>query len=183
MDYHAVFPIMHNCRSVTQRFQIWCTEVWPMHNVDAHIFSAIKMIDVKLEGTPSKIQKSKPCLPNQIPFHSADWFKSTSRCSFPILIGWKFFFFPCYLCSFAITANLAERCEHVLGHKIWLNSIEATDKQISSSMGAILATLQCAPPLLILCRWNQTSEGLLAAFHSSCLVFIYHMICWVQWSA
>ena len=69
----AVFPITHNCRSITQRFQFWHTDVRLVCYVYAHMFSTIERIEILSEN---KVQKAKPHLPNQILFCSANWFKS-----------------------------------------------------------------------------------------------------------
>ena len=73
-DDLTVFPITHNCGSITHKFQFLRTDERFLRHVDAYIFSAIETIDSESENNAnSESETTLACIPI-CRFHSdADW--------------------------------------------------------------------------------------------------------------
>ena len=93
-----MFRVTHSYQSITQISNLThrceaCASCWR-----THIFSdrddRQRASFFFFGGGRGGGEKSKPRLPNQIPIHNADWFKSHFRQFYPMLIGWKFTSFP-----------------------------------------------------------------------------------------
>ena len=164
VDAHIFSAIVTICSMSENcaKFRKWnhACLMWGLCIVDAHIFSAVVHV-----GKQCKVQKVKPCLPNQIHIYSDGWFKCRvwKFCFIlSMLIGWKFTPFPCFLHRFGITTDLAKGCQHACAQPWNLtNVIKANVKWISSSTGEILAILQRAPLLPILHRIELVMPGFL----------------------
>ena len=93
-----------------------------------------------------------------------------------MLIGWKLTSFPCYLYRFAITTNLTEGCQHVLGCEIW-QKYQCSQRQMNKlfhrrNFGSPVAYTS----LLDSTQLNLDFAGLQTVSDSSCLVFVCHVI-------
>ena len=66
---------MHNCGSIKHKIQFWYTCVRPVHHTDTHTLNN----QATCQWVKNKVQRAKPCLPNQICNCSAVWFNNHFR--------------------------------------------------------------------------------------------------------
>ena len=76
----SVFPITHNCVSITLGFQFSHTDVGPMRHVGTNIFFERSKLST---ASQKQVQKAKPRFTSQIPVRNADWIESHFRKFYP----------------------------------------------------------------------------------------------------